>query len=43
MLREELEESDIPHRTAVRDHIMEVWDEHLEALQNEMAVSFFVA
>ena len=41
MLHEDLKESNIPHHTAVQNHIMEVWDEHLEALQNEMAVSFF--
>ncbi|KAJ6545312.1 hypothetical protein B0H19DRAFT_896983, partial [Mycena capillaripes] len=37
MLRSELKDSDIPHRTKIRKRIIEVWDEHLTTLQNEMA------
>ena len=38
MLRAELKDSDIPHRTKIRKRIMEIWDEHLNTLQQEMAV-----
>ncbi|KAJ6576013.1 hypothetical protein DFH09DRAFT_914990, partial [Mycena vulgaris] len=38
MLRAELKDSDIPHRTKIRKRIMEIWDEHLNTLQREMAV-----
>jgi len=40
MLREELKDSDIPHRTTIRKRIMEVWDEHLDMLQDQMMVNF---
>ncbi|KAJ7701898.1 hypothetical protein B0H17DRAFT_924065 [Mycena rosella] len=36
MLRAELKDSDIPHRTKIRNRIMEIWDEHLNTLQREM-------
>ncbi|KIM34692.1 hypothetical protein M413DRAFT_75729, partial [Hebeloma cylindrosporum] len=36
MLREDLKDSDIPHRTTIRKRIMEVWDEHLDTLQDQM-------
>ncbi|KZT25935.1 hypothetical protein NEOLEDRAFT_1199686, partial [Neolentinus lepideus HHB14362 ss-1] len=39
MLREELNDSDIPHRTTVRNRILEIWDEYLEELASEMEVS----
>jgi len=38
MLREELKDTDIPHRTSLRERILEVWNEHLDTLQEEMAV-----
>ena len=38
MLREELKDEDIPHRTTVRNRILEIWDEHLDQLANEMQV-----
>jgi hypothetical protein len=38
MLRSELRESDIPHRTLIRERILQVWDEHLDLLEAEMAV-----
>ena len=40
MLREELKDSDIPHRTTIRKRIMEIWDEHLDILQDQMKVNF---
>ncbi|KIK02921.1 hypothetical protein K443DRAFT_5808 [Laccaria amethystina LaAM-08-1] len=36
MLREELCDSDIPHRSKMRDRIMEVYKEHLEVLKSDM-------
>ncbi|KAJ7896876.1 hypothetical protein B0H13DRAFT_1519695, partial [Mycena leptocephala] len=33
----ELKDSDIPHRTKIRKRIIEIWDEHLNTLQEEMA------
>jgi hypothetical protein len=38
MLREELKDSDIPHRTSLRQRILDVWNDHLDKLQEEMAV-----
>lgn len=38
MLREELKDEDIPHRTQVRTRILEIWDEHLDRLADEMKV-----
>jgi len=40
MLQEDLKNSDIPHRTTIRKQIMEIWDEHLDALQDQMMVNF---
>jgi hypothetical protein len=40
MLREDLKDSDIPHRTTIRNRIMEIWDEHLDMLQDQMKVNF---
>ncbi|KAK7006945.1 HAT family dimerization domain-containing protein, partial [Favolaschia claudopus] len=39
MLRAELKDSDIPHRTKIRQRVMEIWDAHLDNVQAEMAVS----
>ena len=39
MLREELKDEDIPHRTALCNRILEVWDEHLLNLGTQMGVS----
>ncbi|KAF9003281.1 hypothetical protein BDQ17DRAFT_1425254 [Cyathus striatus] len=36
MLRVELKDSDIPHWNTICNQIMEVWDEHLDNLQDEM-------
>ncbi|KAJ7708536.1 hypothetical protein B0H14DRAFT_2415342, partial [Mycena olivaceomarginata] len=41
MLRAELKNSDIPHRTKIRKRVIEIWDEHLNTLQEEMAVRAF--
>lgn len=38
MLRKDLKDSDIPHRTTVRNHIKEIWDEHLSGLEAEIKV-----
>ncbi|KAJ6495971.1 hypothetical protein C8R45DRAFT_926503 [Mycena sanguinolenta] len=35
MLRSELRDQDIPHRTTVHKRIIEVWDEHLNTLERE--------
>jgi hypothetical protein len=40
MLRQELKDSDIPHRSTVRARILELWDEHLDGLETEMAVCY---
>ncbi|KAJ7884910.1 hypothetical protein B0H13DRAFT_2343481 [Mycena leptocephala] len=37
MLRAELKDSGILHRSKIRSRIMEVWDDHLNTLQHEMA------
>ena len=42
MLRKELRESDIPGRTTIRKRIEEVIEEHLDKLEDEMAVQFFL-
>ncbi|KAK6992491.1 ribonuclease H-like domain-containing protein, partial [Favolaschia claudopus] len=36
MLRSELNDSDIPHRTKIRKRVIEIWDEHLANLESEM-------
>jgi hypothetical protein len=41
MLRKELRESDIPHRTTIRKRVEEVLSEHLDKLEHEMAVRQF--
>lgn len=38
MLREDLKDSDIPHRTHIRNRIMQLWDEYLDRLEEEIAV-----
>ena len=38
MLREELCDSDIPHRSRMRDCVMEVYKEHLAMLESDMEV-----
>jgi hypothetical protein len=41
MLRKELRELDIPHRTTIRKRVEEVLSEHLDKLEREMAVRQF--
>jgi hypothetical protein len=38
MLREELQDSDIPHRATIRRRIMQLWGEQLNRVADEMAV-----
>lgn len=38
MLRQELQESDIPHCTTIRKHVEEVLSEHLGRLEHDMEV-----
>lgn len=38
MLREELHDLDIPHRSKMRDRIMEVYMEHLAMLKSDLEV-----
>ena len=38
LLWEELKDSDIPHWTTIRNHIKEIWDEHLAGLESEIKV-----
>jgi hypothetical protein len=39
MLREELQDSDIPSRTTIRKRVDEVLEQHLAQLKRDMAVS----
>jgi hypothetical protein len=39
MLREELEESDIPGRTTIRNCVDELFQEHINRLKRDMKVS----
>jgi hypothetical protein len=41
MLREGLRDSDIPHRTTIRNRVLEMWTEHLKTLELEMKVKYF--
>lgn len=38
MLREELQDSDIPHRATIRRRITQLWEEQLETVAAEMKV-----
>lgn len=40
MLREELRDQDIPHRSTLRKRIEEIFDEHLIGLERQMSVSW---
>jgi hypothetical protein len=46
MLREELQDSDIPRRDTVRRRIMQLWEEQLDSVAEDMKAcschSFFV-
>ncbi|KAJ7595849.1 hypothetical protein C8J56DRAFT_775322, partial [Mycena floridula] len=39
MLCKDLKDSDIPHRTVLRQCLMEIWNEYLDELAQEMGVS----
>ncbi|THU76963.1 hypothetical protein K435DRAFT_703544, partial [Dendrothele bispora CBS 962.96] len=41
MLKRDLKDSDIPHRNLIRERIMEMWEEHLDALEEEFAVCYY--
>ena len=38
LLQQDLKDSDIPHRTTIRNHVKEIWDEHLKGLEEEIKV-----
>lgn len=38
MLREELKDTDIPHRMTIRNRILQLLDEYLDELEEEMKV-----
>jgi hypothetical protein len=38
LLRKDLKDSDIPHRTAIRTQIKEIWDEYLNGLEDDLKV-----
>lgn len=42
MLREELKDSDIPHRTSLREQILGAWNDHLDKLQEDMMVRSYI-
>lgn len=41
LLRESLQEKDIPHRTKMRELIMESWEAYIETLKEELAVRHY--
>lgn len=41
MLREELKDEDIPHRTTLRNRILEAWDEYVLSLGKQMKASSY--
>jgi len=43
LLRKELKDSDIPHRTTIRTRLTEVWNEHLSVLEDDMNVSQLIS
>ncbi|KAJ7155918.1 hypothetical protein C8R43DRAFT_884280, partial [Mycena crocata] len=42
MLRAELKDSDIPHRTTIRNRILQIWDEYLDRLEADIAAFLHV-
>ncbi|KAF8974971.1 hypothetical protein BDQ17DRAFT_1441694 [Cyathus striatus] len=40
MLREDLHDSDIPHCSTICNHILQIWEEHLEHLRKDINVKF---
>lgn len=41
MLRESLKDSDIPHRTILRERILERLTEHMDKLKKDMSVCIY--
>lgn len=41
MLREDLRDEDIPHRTTIRARILQVWEEHLDKITEDLEVRLF--
>jgi len=41
MLREELRDDDIPHRTYIRQRVGEIWEDHINDLEVEMNIRVF--
>ena len=37
-LQQDLKDSDIPHRTTIRNRVKEMWDEHLNVLKADLKV-----
>ncbi len=42
MLQEGLKDSDIPHQSSLRAHILQMWDEYMEHLASELKVGLFM-
>lgn len=42
MLREELKDTDIPHRTKLRERVQEIWEDHLDTVTMEMKVLYSI-
>lgn len=42
LLRSELKDSDIPHRTTIRNHVKDVWDSHMAGLETELQVNYLI-
>lgn len=40
ILRNDLKDSDIPHRTTIRNNIQAIWEEYLTMLEDELKVKF---
>ena len=38
LLREQLKDADIPHRTDLRNRVMKTWDEHIKTLEDDVKV-----
>ena len=43
LLRSDLKDSDIPHRTTIRNHIKSVWDNHMTGLEAELQVNYLAS
>lgn len=43
MLKQDLQETDIPHRQALRDRAIRMWEGYLSVLQSDLKVHFIVA